>query len=89
MELFAIFDDPPTIYDVGYEDPRDVSLFWANAYGGKEKFVELMYASIKEYYGEEYYGDARYSEEAKPSIGFIDEYYPNPNWRDECYPDSD
>jgi len=83
LELFAIGDDPPTIYDLGCcrESER---LFWADAYGGKEKFVELMYASIAEYYG-----GARYSEEAKPKIGFINEYYPNPNWRDECYPDSD
>ena len=36
-------------------------MFWADAHGGKETFVELMYASV-----EEYYGGARYSEEGKP-----------------------
>ena len=91
MKLFDLLEDPPTIYDVGYEDPRDASLFWADAYGGKEKLVELMYASINEYYGDWLWkpeiGFIR--EEGKPRIGFINEYYPNPNWRDECYPDSE
>ena len=57
-------------------------MFWADAHGGKEKFVELMYASV-----EEYYGGARYSEEGKPRIGFVNEYYPNRNWRDTYYSD--
>ena len=59
-------------------------MFWADAYAGKEKFVELMYASVKEYYG-----GAHHSESGKPRIGFVNEYYPNGNWRDEYYPDSD
>ena len=90
MELFAIGDDPPTIYDLGCckESER---LFWANAYGGKEKLVELMHASINAYYGDWLWkpeiGFIR--EEGKPRIGFINEYYPNPNWRDEYYPDGD
>ena len=61
-------------------------LFWANAHGGKEKFVELMFASVKEYYGGWL---ARYSEGGKPKIGFIDEYHPNRFWKDEYYSDSD
>ena len=59
-------------------------MFWADAYAGKEKFVELMYASVKEYYG-----GAHYSEGGKPRIGFVNEYYPNRNWRDAYHSDSE
>ena len=61
-------------------------MFWADAYAGKERFVELMYASIDEYYGG---WRARHSEGGKPRIGFVSEYYPNRFWRDEYYPDID
>ena len=93
LKLFDLFDNRPTCWDFGVEydsdskaSPCDTSSFWADMYGGEEKLVELMYASIDEYYGGCL---ACHSEGGKPRIGFVSEYYPNRFWRDEYYSDSD
>jgi len=82
LKLFDLLEDPPTIYDpdYGFEYGKKLS----DAYGGKEKLVGLMRASIAEYYD-----GARYFGERRPKIGFIYEYRPNRFWREEYYPDSD
>ena len=54
-------------------------MFWADAYAGKEKLVELMHASIWEYYGG---WPAHPSKGGKPRIGYVNEYYANQFWRD-------
>ena len=85
MKLFDLFDHPPYVWDSkGRASPCWTSSveFWADMYAGKEKFVELIYASVAEYYN-----SAHHSEGGKPRIGFVDEYYPNPKWRDTYYSD--
>ena len=82
LKLFDLLEDPPTIYDPDYYGDYDKKV--TDAYGGKEKLVELMHASIDEYYGGWL---ARHSKGGKPEIGFIDEYHPNrPSrfWKSEC-----
>ena len=83
LKLFDLLEDPPTIYDPDYGS--DYAKKVSDAYGGKEKLVELMHASIDEYYGGWL---VRRSEAGKPRIGFIDEYEPNrPSrfWMSEWY----
>ena len=93
MKLFDLLEDPPTIYDPDYSFDYDKKV--NDAYGGKEKLVELMYASIDEYYGGWLWKPeiGFILEEEKPRIGFIDEYYPNRPSRfwlqNEYYSDSD